>query len=342
MNNKKYYEILGVDQKATQDDIRKAYRKKAIKLHPDKGGDQNEFQELQMAYDVLYDTQKREVYDRYGEEGLKEGVGGGESDIMDLLMGGRRGGNQKKKTKSVLHNLKVTLEDVYTGKNKYLEISRFRICKTCKGSGSKDPNVNNKCSGCNGKGMKTIVRQMGNAIMQQTVSCPDCKGEGFLIKDKDKCKGCQGQKSTQEKKTLEVHIDKGAPDGKRYSFTGESDEFPEYEPGDVVVEIQVEKHKKFVRKGADLVYTADITLVEALCGYELVIEHLDKRKILIKNKLGEVVKPGVLKTIKELGMPFFEQPFRHGNLYINFEFVFPSSVDQNQARAVMEVNIILN
>jgi DnaJ family protein A protein 2 len=255
-------------------------------------------------------------------------------------MGGRRGGPKgKKKTKSVLHNLKVSLEDVYVGKTKYLEISRYRICLSCKGSGSKDPNANTKCSGCNGKGMKTVVRQMGNAILQQTVNCSDCKGEGFVIKEKDKCKGCNGQKSTQEKKTLEVHIDKGAQDGKRYVFSGESDEFPEYEAGDVVVEIQVEKHKKFIRKGADLVYTTDITLIEALCGFDIVIEHLDKRKILIKSKSGEVTKPGELKTVKELGMPFFDQPYKYGNLFINFEFVFPEKVDQKQAKILMEVKI---
>jgi DnaJ family protein A protein 2 len=293
---------------------------------------------LQTAYEVLSDPQKRDIYDKYGEEGLKEG-GAGDADIFDLLMGGRRGGpaKAKKKTKSVLHNLKVSLEDLYVGKNKYLEISRYRICQSCKGSGSKDPNANTKCSGCGGKGMKTVIRQMGNAILQQTVNCSDCKGEGFVIKDKDKCKTCNGQKSIQEKKTLEVHIDKGAPDAKRYVFSGESDEFPEYEPGDVVVEIQVEKHKKFHRKGADLVYNAEITLIEALCGFELLIEHLDKRKVLIKSKPGEVIKPGVLKTVKELGMPFFETPYKYGNLYINFEFIFPDKVDQKQAKSLMEV-----
>ena len=294
-----------------------------------------------MAYEALSDPQKRDVYDKYGEEGLKEGIGGGsEADMFDLLMGrggGRGGPKAKKKTKSVLNNLKVTLEDIYVGKNKYLEISRYRICLSCKGSGSKDPNANTKCSGCGGKGMKTVVRQMGNAILQQTVNCSDCKGEGFVIKEKDKCKDCKGQKSVQEKKTLEVHIDKGAPDAKRYVFAGESDEFPEYEAGDVVVEIQIEKHKKFLRKGADLVYNADITLIEALCGFELLIEHLDKRKIVIKSKAGEVTKPGELKTVKELGMPFFEAPYKSGNLFINFEFIFPDKVDQKQAKILMEV-----
>jgi len=171
-------------------------------MHPDKGGDQAKFQELQHAYEVLSDQSKRDVYDKYGEEGLKEGAGG-ESDIFDLLSGGgRRGQQQKKKTKSVLHNLKVTLEDVYSGKTKYFEVSRYRICQTCKGSGSKDPTANTKCSGCNGQGMKTVRMQTSMGIMQQTGPCNDCRGEGHVIKEKDKCKICKGQKSCQEKKHL--------------------------------------------------------------------------------------------------------------------------------------------
>lgn len=294
---------------------------------------------MQHAYEILSDENKRRVYDQYGEEGLKEGAGG-ESDIFDLLMGGGRrggGGSQKRKTKSVLHNLKVTLEDIYSGKNKYLEISRYRTCTTCKGNGSKDPNANTKCGTCNGKGMKMEVRQIQMGLIQQTVQCSACKGEGFVIKEKDKCGSCKGQKSTQEKKTLEIHIDKGAPDGKRYTFAGESDQFPDYEAGDVVVEIQVEKHKRFIRKGADLVFQADISLLEALTGFEMVIEHLDGRKILVKTNPGEIVRPEQLKTVKELGLPFFESPFRFGNLYINFNINFPEKIDQKQSQMLREV-----
>jgi len=165
-----------VDKKASAEEIKKAYRKKAIKLHPDKGGSQEKFQELQHAYEVLSDPSKKEVYDKYGEEGLKDGVGGETGDIFDLLMN-RGGGRQaKRKTKSVLHTLKVTLEDVYTGAQKYLQISRFRICTGCKGSGSKDPKANTICGGCNGKKVKMVVMQIQMGVIKQQVTCSDCKG----------------------------------------------------------------------------------------------------------------------------------------------------------------------
>jgi DnaJ family protein A protein 2 len=268
------------------------------------------------------------------------GGGPGEADIFDLLMGGGRrgGGNAKRKTKSILHSLKVTLEDVYLGNTKFLEISRYRVCQGCKGSGSKNPNANTTCSGCKGKGMKVVVQRIAMGMIQQTVQCNDCNGEGQVIKEADKCKECKGQKVKQEKKVLEIHVDKGATDGKRYVFAGESDQVPDVEAGDVIVELQLEKHKRFHRKGADLVYEANITLLESLTGFELVIEHLDKRKILIKSRPNEIVKPGELKTVKEIGMPFFEQPFRFGNLYISFNIIFPDKIDENQVKSLYQVN----
>ena len=147
---------------------------------------------------------------------------------------------------------------------------------------------------------------------------------------------------SQKSKTLEIEVDKGAPDGKRYPFVGESDEFPGVEAGDIVVEIMVEKHKQFLRKGADLVYTANITLLESLTGFKLVVTHLDDRKILIQNKPGEIIKPGVLKTVKECGLPFFEGGYKFGNLYITFNIVFPEKLEKNQIETLNKVFYFIN
>ena len=332
----KYYKILGVEKTASQDDIRRAYRKLVKTKHPDKGGSQKEFQEIQLAYDTLSDENKRKVYDEYGEEGIKEGMDGqGPSDIFDILRG--KGRNTKRRTKSILRPLEVSLEDIYVGKEKYLEIERYRICKKCKGSGSKNPNADTKCKGCGGRGVKMVVQRMGNTILQSQQACPECRGQGYVIKNEDKCKECDGNKVSKESKLIKISLDKGAPDGKRYTFEGESDEMPDCEPGDVIIEIKIKKHNLFQRTGADLTYVADISLLEALTGFELLITHLDGRKVLIKSKPGEIIKPGVMKTVKECGMPFFDHPTNFGNLYIRFNIKFPKSLQENQKTALQQL-----
>ena len=333
----KYYKVLGVDKNASKDEIKKAYRTLVRTKHPDKGGSEEEFQEIQLAYDTLSDENKRKVYDEYGEEGIKEGMTGEEPrDIFDLFTGGGRK-NVKRKTKSVLQEMVVSLEDIFVGKEKYLEIKRYRICKKCKGNGSKDPNANTKCPGCNGKRVKLVIQRMGNTILQSQQTCPDCRGEGYIIKNEDKCEACNGQKVNQESKMLKILLDKGAPDGKRYTFEGESDEMPGYDPGDVIIEIRIKKHDVFERSGADLTMKADISLLESLTGFQLLITHLDGRKVLINSKKGEIIKPGMMKTVKECGMPFYDHPTRFGNLYIRFNVHFPKSLKEAQKDALQHL-----
>ena len=334
----KFYKVLGVEKTATKDEIRKAYRTLVRTKHPDKGGNEEEFQEIQLAYDTLSDENKRKVYDEYGEDGLKEGMTGEEpTSIFDLFTGGGGRKNVKRKTKSVLQAMEVSLEDIFIGKEKYLEIKRYRICKKCKGNGSKDPNANTKCPGCNGKRVKLVVQRMGNTILQSQQTCPDCRGEGYIIKNEDKCTECKGQKVNQESKTLKISLDKGAPDGKRYTFEGESDEMPGYDPGDVIIEIRIKKHDLFERTGADLTMKADISLLEALTGFQLLITHLDGRKVLINSKKGEIIKPGTTKTVKECGMPFYDHPTRFGNLYVKFNIKFPKSLKDAQKDAIKQL-----
>ena len=333
----KYYKVLGVDKNASKDEIKKAYRTLVRTKHPDKGGSEEEFQEIQLAYDTLSDENKRKVYDEYGEEGIKEGMTGEEPrDIFDLFTGGGRK-NVKRKTKSVLQEMVVSLEDIFVGKEKYLEIKRYRICKKCKGNGSKDPNANTKCPGCNGKRVKLVIQRMGNTILQSQQTCPDCRGEGYIIKNEDKCEACNEQKVNQESKMLKILLDKGAPDGKRYTFEGESDEMPGYDPGDVIIEIRIKKHDVFERSGADLTMKADISLLESLTGFQLLITHLDGRKVLINSKKGEIIKPGMMKTVKECGMPFYDHPTRFGNLYIRFNVHFPKSLKEAQKDALQHL-----
>jgi DnaJ family protein A protein 2 len=153
--------------------------------------------------------------------------------------------------------------------------------------------------------MRTVMQMLGPGMYSQsTRPCDDCEGKGEVINEKDKCKECLGKKVLKEKKILEVQIDKGAPNGEKYVFHGEADEFPEIEPGDVVIQVQEEPNDTFKRRGADLLMEKEISLLEALTGVDFVLTHLDGRKIRIKNKAGEVIKPDEIKTVEGHGMPY--------------------------------------
>ena len=335
VNTTQYYEILGVPKTATQEEIRKAYRKLVKIKHPDKGGNEKEFQDLQTAYDILSDENKRKVYDEYGEEGIKEGISNQpDNDIFNLFNTGMHR-ERKKKSRSVIQQLKVSLEDIYLGTEKKIEIKHYRICKKCKGSGGKNSSSVKKCPSCDGKGYRTVIQKIMMGIIQSQQTCSDCNGKGEVIKEK--CKECKGKKVTRENKILKILLDKGAPDGKKYVFKGESDEYPDVEPGDIVVEIEIMENKNFIRKGADLIYKCDISLLEALTGVQIVITHLDKRKIMIKSKKGEIIKPGVLKCVSDCGMPFYDNPVRFGNLYLDFNIVFPSNLSEKQSNELKEL-----
>ena len=330
---------MGVDKNASPQEIRKAYRKLVIKLHPDKGGDPEKFKEMQNAYEVLSDPKKREIYDKYGEEGLKEG-GGADFDPFDFFggfggFGSRSRENVKRKCKAKLVELKITLEDSYNGGRKEVEYDRRIICPKCKGSGSSNPNAKTTCSKCNGSGVRLVVKRHCPMIMKTQTTCDECNGEGKIIKDK--CKECKGQMVKTIKRKIGVDLEKGVPDGHRYKMACEGDEYPEVETGDLIIEIFLQKHKDFIRKGADLLYKCEISLLEALTGVTLAITHLDGRRILIKSSPGEIIQPQTLKTVEELGMPFFNSPFRFGHLYIDFQIVFPDKLSDEQSNKITEI-----
>nr|GMC59011.1 DnaJ protein homolog [Ipomoea batatas] len=348
-DNTKYYEILGVSKNASQDDLKKAYRKSAIKNHPDKGGDPEKFKELAQAYEVLSDPEKREIYDQYGEDALKEGMGGGGGmhDPFDIFQsffggnpfggGGSSRGRRQRRGEDVVHPLKVSLEDLYNGTSKKLSLSRNVLCPKCKGKGSKS-GASMKCSGCQGSGMKVSIRQLGPSMIQQMQHpCGECKGTGETINEKDRCGQCKGEKVVQEKKVLEVLVEKGMQNGQKITFPGEADEAPDTVTGDIVFVLQQREHAKFKRKGDDLFLEHTLTLTEALCGFQFILTHLDNRQLLIKSQPGEVVKPDQFKAINDEGMPMYQKPFMRGKLYIHFTVDFPESLSPDQCKALEAV-----
>jgi DnaJ family protein A protein 2 len=204
----KYYDLLECSPDASENDLKKAYRKAALKYHPDRNSDPTageRFKEISHAYEVLSDPQKKEIYDRYGEEGLT-GDGGGHGgmsaeDLFSHLFGGGGRSQQRgpRKGKDMSHGLKVSLEDLYKGKVSKLALQKQVLCTGCEGRGGKEGSVQS-CRGCNGRGVKIIMRQMGPMIQQMQQTCPDCNGEGETIRDKDRCKQCNGRKVSQERK----------------------------------------------------------------------------------------------------------------------------------------------
>ncbi|KAK4286297.1 hypothetical protein QN277_002869 [Acacia crassicarpa] len=347
-DNTKYYEILGVSKDASQDDLKKAYKKAAIKNHPDKGGDPEKFKELAQAYGVLSDPEKREIYDQYGEDALKEGMGGGGGvhDPFDIFQsffggspfgGGGSRGRRQRRGEDVVHALKVSLEDLFLGTSKKLSLSRNVLCSKCNGKGSKS-GASMKCAGCQGTGMKVSIRHLGPSMMQQMQHpCNECKGTGETINDKDRCPQCKGEKVVQEKKVLEVVVEKGMQNGQKITFPGEADEAPDTITGDIVFVLQQKEHPKFRRKGEDLFVEHTLSLAEALCDFQFVLTHLDGRQLLIKSNPGEVVKPDSYKAINDEGMPMYQKPFMKGNLYIHFTVDFPDSLNPGQVKELRGV-----
>ena len=302
-----------------------------------------QFKEISAAAETLCDPEKRKLYDQYGKEGLEGGGGGGEGqspeDIFSMFFGGgggrRRGGPQK--GEDIVHSIKASLEDLFNGKTVRLAIARSKPCVDCEGRGGKQ-GAEKMCSDCNGRGVRVALRQIGPGMMQQTQSaCPTCKGAGKMLDERDKCKSCKGNKVYKDRKVLEVGIDKGMKNGQKIKFSGEADEVPGTLPGDVIIIIQEKEHERFKRKGADLVYSMEITLSEALCGFVKTITHLDGRVLKIESKAGNVLKQDAVKLIQGEGMPFHGNPFSKGRLFVHFTVVFPQTLSLSTVQAIKAV-----
>lgn len=339
----KFYDALGLPPDCSEQDIKRAYRQLAVKLHPDRNPDPaaaEQFKEVGKAYEVLADEEKRKLYDRYGEEGIEGGGGSGMSaqDIFSQffggspfggMFGGGGGGNRgERRGKDVGHALQVTLEDLYNGKEKKLSLNKQVICAQCAGSGSKKKGKASICTDCRGQGVKIMIRQLGPGMVQQMQAvCPTCKGDGTAVDPKDRCTNCNGNRVISEKKILDVHIERGMKHGQKITFSQEGDQHPDIKiPGDVIIVLQERKHEKFERQGQDLMMKKTISLREALTGFSFPVKHLDGRVLLVKSQQGEIIKPGEFKAITNEGMPEYKNPFNKGQLIIQFDVEFPDTL----------------
>ncbi|XP_012259502.2 dnaJ homolog shv [Athalia rosae] len=303
-----FYSILGVSRNANTHTIKKAYRRLAKELHPDKNKDDpdssQKFQDLGAAYEVLSDTEKREMYDRCGEECLKKDGMMNNADPFASFFGdfgfhfGGDGQHQHETPKgaNIVMDLSVTLEELYSGN--FIEITRNKpVMKAAKGT--------RKCN-CR---QEMVTRNLGPGrfqMMQQTI-----------------CDECPNVRLVNEERTLEVEVEPGMVDGQETRFTAEGEPHLDGDPGDLIIKIRTQPHPVFERVADDLYTNVTISLQDALVGFTMEIEHLDGHKVTIQRD--KVTWPGARIRKKGKGMPNYENNNLHGTLYITFDVDFPKS-----------------
>ncbi|CAM9016806.1 hypothetical protein WICANDRAFT_27213 [Wickerhamomyces anomalus NRRL Y-366-8] len=331
-----YYKILGVDKKASEKEIKSAYRALSKKFHPDKNpGDEDahhKFIEVGEAYEVLSDDEKRSTYDRYGHDGLKNGGrpngGGGGFDPFADFFGFGRQNHQQQRGKPRGHdadvNVDLSLKDFYTGTDFKFDVEMQNLCSKCEGTGSSDGKTH-QCGGCNGSGVKVMKRQLAPGMFQQfQTTCDECGGKGKIITHK--CKHCGGQAVTRGVRHFEFYVEPGTARDFTHKFKGDGDHSPDWEAGDLLVHLKERSHTNsgYRRRYNDLYRTEVLSLKEALFGeWKREILFFDDDNVTLTRKKGEVVMDGDVEVVKHKGMPILEGAEEFGDLIIEYKVIYP-------------------
>jgi chaperone protein DnaJ len=358
-----YYEILDVPKDADDETIRKAYRKLALKWHPDRNRDNQEeanqkFQEINKAYNVLSDARKRQIYDQTGEEGLEGldapgGPGFDPRDIFGQFFGGGGpggfsffgGGSGQPENKAHLASpqkevpITVDITTCYKGGQQDISVQRAEKCPDCDGRGVKSLDDIIRCPPCNGQGITIQVQRTPFGMQQLQSTCRKCHGKGKSIKAGAECQKCHGRKTIPVNKKYTVDIPAGAVDGFPITIKGESDWAPDYGfVGDLILIVRISAPAGciFRREGHNLVIKKPISLVESLCGVHFGIRHLDDR--ILEVKWERIIKPGDSLIVRGEGLPVFQSrpnTSSRGDLIIRFEVVYPGEyLDQPTKQAI--------
>lgn len=352
MAKRDYYEVLGVSRTASSEEIKKAYRKLAIKYHPDKNPDNKEaeekFKEAAEAYNVLSDEQKKSRYDQFGHAGMGGaggfgGAGGGMSmeDIFaqfgDLFGGGGffgggfGGGNYQRQHVNKGANLRVrvelTLEEIAKGVEKKLKVKKYIACKECSGNGEKNGNSHTTCSECNGSGQVTRIQNTILGRMQSTTVCPTCGGNGKMIKEK--CNHCSGEGITRGEEVISVKIPAGVYEGLQLSVNGKGNASRRGGiNGDLLVVIKEKDHPELIRDGNDLLYNLFISIPDAILGAKAEIPTLGGR---VKVTIDKGTQSGKILRLRRKGLPSIEG-YGVGDLLIKVNVFIPEKISSEEEK----------
>ena len=353
MGKRDYYEVLGVSKEATKEEIKKAYRKQALKHHPDKNpGDkkaEEHFKEAAEAYEVLSNEEKKARYDRYGHAGMgNSGSGyGGQTMTMDDIFssfgdifgdafggfgafggGGRRGRRVNKGT-NLRVKVKLSLQEIAAGTEKKIKVNKYNTCDTCGGTGAADSSSISDCSTCRGSGHVTRVTNTMLGQMQTTAVCPACGGEGKTITKK--CNSCYGEGIVQKEEIIKINIPAGVGKGMQMTVGGKGNA-PRRGGvnGDLLVVIDEEEHPDLIREGNDLIYNLFISIPDAVLGTHVEIPTVDTN---VKIKIEPGTQPGRILRLRGKGLPEVNG-YGRGDLLVNVNVWIPKSINKDELRII--------
>jgi molecular chaperone DnaJ len=354
-----YYEVLGVSRDATADDLKKAYRKLAVKYHPDKNPDdksaEDKFKEVSEAYDVLNDDQKRAAYDRYGHSAFAGGMGGGAGGggmhdpfdifkevfgggggVFESFFGGGGGGQRRsggpQRGSDLRYALEITLEEAAHGAEREIEYERLVACKTCTGSGSASGSGKKTCRTCGGAGQ--VISSRGFFQVQQT--CPDCNGTGETITDP--CKPCRGVGRVKERTRVRLRIPAGIEEGSRLRSQSNGDTGTAGgSPGDLYVVIHLKPHDVFQRDGDDLHCEMPMSFATAALGGELTVPTIEGKASV---KIPAGTQSGTTFRLRGKGLKHLGGN-NHGDLYVHVQIAVPTKLNGEQKAKLQEFSNLI-
>ncbi len=361
MAKRDYYEVLGVAKSASPDELKKAYRKLALKFHPDRNpGDkeaEEKFKEAAEAYEVLSDQNKRAQYDRFGHEGVSGAAGGGfgrggmsMEDIFaqfgNIFGGGGFGGfgggfggfgggqaAAQSRGSDLRIRLKLTLEEIGAGVTKKLKIKKNAPCEECNGTGAASESAYVECSTCHGSGYVTKIANTLLGRMQSTQPCSACHGSGHIVKEK--CKSCRGEGVKQAEEMVSIDIPAGVSDSMQLAMRGKGNAAPRGgEPGDLLIVIEQLPHDDFIREGNDLIYNLRLPMTKAALGCAVDIPTLTGHA---KIKISAGTQPGRLLRLKGKGIPVLNM--RHsGDLLVVVDVYVPTSLSSDEKKLLKQLD----